>query len=304
MEAGIKSANGLLALLDSDPDNLFIVLTARELNPTLHIISRSEDVSSDKKILQAGADRVISPFTSAGKQIAANVLTATGKSSLMAEIPTGPHSSPRWITVKEGSLTAEETITAYSAKTGIQIIGHRRNGHDTIFPDPDTGLKIADMLLVINGERQMEKESLQQPLEPPKVVIVDDNPAILRLYTRLFRKAGFHPVTATNGQEGLDLILREKPAAGVIDFMLPALSGIEVCERVREVEACKEVKLVLFTADGHPDIRRRALGSGADEVVVKSSNASEIIETVINIIRKDQMARVMPSLAQKTFIDG
>ena len=74
LKARLKSASSLLALLDSDPDNLFIALTARELNPTLHIVARAEAASSDKRILRAGADTVISPFHSAGKQVALEAL--------------------------------------------------------------------------------------------------------------------------------------------------------------------------------------------------------------------------------------
>ncbi|HID69249.1 MAG TPA: potassium channel protein, partial [Desulfobacterales bacterium] len=73
ISAGIKSAGSLLALLNSDPDNLFTVLTARELNPTLHIVARSESASAESKILRAGADSIISPYASAGRRVAGKI---------------------------------------------------------------------------------------------------------------------------------------------------------------------------------------------------------------------------------------
>lgn len=209
LEAGIKSAKGLIALLNSDPKNLFIVLSARELNPTLQIISRVEDASSEKKILRAGADRVISPFAAAGRQIAGDILAATEK-------------------------------TAHRSET-------------------------------------------------KKVVIVDDNPVILRLYTRLFQKAGFHPITAINGREGVDTIISEKPAAAVIDYMLPELSGIEVCRHIRTTQGCRGIKLIIFTADDQAKTKRRAIDAGADAVIIKSPEASEVIEAVVRIIKEDQI---------------
>ena len=118
-----------------------------------------------------------------------------------------------------------------------------------------------------------------------KIVIVDDNPVILRLYTRLFQKAGFHPITATNGREGVDTIIREKPSAAVIDFMLPVLSGIEVCRQVRAAKTSLKTKLILFTADSNKETHKRALDAGTDAVVVKSSEASEVIETVVQMLR-------------------
>ena len=287
LEAGIKSANGLLALLNSDPDNLFIVLGARELNPTLHIIARAEESSSEKKIFRAGADSVISPFATAGKQIAGDILSATGKPVHSEECSGLPISVPRWITVQDGSSMTGETISTVSGQMGCDVIGLRRNGHDSIFPDPGEKIETTDMLLVLDVHDN-GNQLAQPPSDPQKLVIVDDNPVILRLYNRLFQKAGFHPVTATNGRDGLNLIIREKPVAAVIDFMLPVLSGIEVCDRVRKTEECKEVKLILFTADKRHETRKRALNSGADEVVVKSPEASEVIETVIRIIKKEE----------------
>lgn len=73
----------------------------------------------------------------------------------------------------------------------------------------------------------------------------------------------------------------------MIDFILPLLSGIDVCHQVRMTESCHGTKLILFTADNQPETRKRALDAGADEVVIKSPEASEVIETVIRIINKD-----------------
>src|SRR5665647_386389 len=129
MEARIKEANGLLALVQSDPHNLFIVLSARELNPTLHIIARSEDKYTEKKILKAGADSIISPFESAGRQIADNLLVATGASgklSLVDQVKL----QPEWIVVHEGSSMINESIGQIARSMHHDIIGLRRRGVD------------------------------------------------------------------------------------------------------------------------------------------------------------------------------
>jgi voltage-gated potassium channel len=285
LEAGIKSAAGLLALLDSDPENLFVVLTARELNPTLHIISRAEEATSEKKILRAGADSVISPFVTAGKQVANDILTATGKHTAPTEGFHRHTSTAQWMTIQDGSSMLGQTIGSISTQMRRDIIGLRRNGRDFIFPDPDTRLETADQLLFSDGPQKIENKLTPDLPVPRKLVIVDDNPVILRLYTRLFQKAGFHPMTATNGREGLDLIIREKPPAAVIDFMLPVLSGIDVCRQIKKTDGCEDIRLILFTADNQPETRNRALDAGADEVVLKSPNASEVVETVLQILK-------------------
>jgi voltage-gated potassium channel len=92
-------------------------------------------------------------------------------------------------------------------------------------------------------------------------------------------------MTAVDGREGLDLIIREKPVAAVIDFMLPVMSGIEICQGVRKNKDCQGIKLILFTADNQPETRKSALNAGADAVVLKSPEASEVIETVIQALK-------------------
>ena len=286
LDAGIKSAKGVLALLASDPDNLFIVLTARELNPTLHIIARAEEESSETKIIKAGADRVISPFATAGRQIADDILSLTGKTISKDDVSCKPEFLPKWISINEHPVMINKTVADVSLQKRQKIIGLRRAEKDSLFPDDGTTLKKDDMILLMDEIRVPQKNRNQGETAPLKLVIIDDNPVILSLYNRLFQKAGFHPLTAENGEEGFSLIVREKPVAAVIDYMLPVLSGIDVCRKLRQEEASQDVKLILFTADDHPDTRSRALTAGADEVVVKSPEASEVVHTVTQILRK------------------
>ncbi len=282
IEAGIKSASGLITLLDSDPENLFVVLTARELNPTLYIISRAEDQTSGKKITRAGADKVYSLFATAGKQVAIDIVRTTGR-RIDGEAAFESEAAPRWIDIDETSDLRNLGIAQVKKEKGLTIIGFRRGNKDSIFPDPAIRLKTSDRLLVIGSEHVGDSYA-ERLSKYKKLVIVDDNPMIVRVFSRLFQKEGFFPITANDGHEGLNRIIEEKPVAAVIDFMLPVISGVELCREVKEIEACDGIKLILFTADGSPETRARALEAGADAVVVKSSDASEIIKAVIEIL--------------------
>jgi DNA-binding response OmpR family regulator len=82
----------------------------------------------------------------------------------------------------------------------------------------------------------------------------------------------------------LALILNEKPAAAVVDFMLPKISGLEVCRRVRQAFPDESVKLVVFTADDTRQLREKCLQAGADEVIVKSAELSEIVGVVARLV--------------------
>ncbi len=287
LETGIKSASGLIALLDTDPENLFIVLSARDLNPVLHIIARAGNVSSEKKILRAGADSVISPFKAAGRQIAVDILAATGKSSPHLDKPKRPFFIPHWVNVGDRSDLIGGTIAAISEKTGLNVVGLRRDENDFILPEPETKVEGTDLLLVLAEETTEDTESCKEPHKYKKIVIVDDNPVILRVFSRLFQKAGFNPITAEDGSKGLKKIIHERPVAAVIDYVLPGISGIDVCRKVRSNDDCKQIKLILFTSDRNPETKQRAIEAGADAVVIKSPESSEIIKKVIEILEED-----------------
>lgn len=282
-EAGIKAAGSLLALLDSDPDNLFTVLTARELNPTLHIVARSESASAESRILRAGADSIISPYASAGRKVADKIMARAQKQqhldSKIAKVI--PSSQPRWLEVNEESGLIDHAVEAAGIFLEGQIVGIRRDGKDILAPTPDTRLVTGDMLLVVHV-RKIETDEVR-PEQPQKIVLVDDNPVIRRLYTRLFQKAGFNIITASTGREGCDLILEEKPDAAVVDYRLTDISGLEICELVRKSEDGQNVKLFLFTADESLEVRENALKVGVDVVVLKSPDAGEIV----NLVRRE-----------------
>jgi len=74
LAAGIKKAKGIICVLPSDAENLYVILTARELNHDIFILSRSEDEESEKRLLRAGANRVESPYMMGGMRMAMAIL--------------------------------------------------------------------------------------------------------------------------------------------------------------------------------------------------------------------------------------
>ncbi len=278
LKAGIKRASALLAVLNADPENLFTVLTARELNPVLRIIARTEDMSSQSRMLRAGADSVISPFVAAGQSVAESLLggdfqeftTDWGREERM----------PSWVDVAAQPGLAGRPLLDVQDELRAKIVGLRRDAQDLLLPEEDTVIAANDHLLVLGREQKSRTELQVKAAQPKKVVFIDDNPVILRLYTRLFQKAGFNIICAASGQEGLTLIQKESPDCVVVDYHLPDVSGLDVCRRVRELGGTAQPKLFLFTAVDESYVREKALAEGVDEVVVKSPEASEIVNTV------------------------
>jgi len=72
--AGIKRAKGIVCVLPTDAENLYVILTAKELNPDIYVLSRSEEEESEHRLLRAGADRVMSPYTLGGMRMAMAIL--------------------------------------------------------------------------------------------------------------------------------------------------------------------------------------------------------------------------------------
>jgi two-component system, OmpR family, KDP operon response regulator KdpE len=115
------------------------------------------------------------------------------------------------------------------------------------------------------------------PDAPPPdrpVVVVDDEPAILRALSVALRARGYEVVTATDGAAAIDLVATSDPAVVVLDLGLPDLDGIEVCRRVRE---WSEVPIIVLTADGADDRKVAALDSGADDYVTKPFSTPELL---------------------------
>ncbi|PID71579.1 MAG: hypothetical protein CSB34_06380 [Desulfobulbus propionicus] len=290
LEAGVKNASGLLALVDSDPLNLFIVLTARELNPTLHIIARSEERHRERKIIRAGADSIISPFDSAGKQIATDLLTATGvnQEPTVTIKKTYPMQED-WIAVDDQSELKGKSIGEIAALKEARVLGVRRGATDQLHPDEAFVVEAGDELLLLQAVLLENTATRGQP-ETRKIVIIDDNPVIIRLFSRLFQKEGYHPLTAATGEEGYKLIVEEKPVAAVIDYRLPGISGLELCQMVQKCEQEVTAKLIVFTAENDKELQLQCYAAGAEAVIVKSADAQEIIHTVNEVLNNKYVA--------------
>ena len=278
LRAGIKKASSLLAFLNSDPENLFTVLTARELNPVLRIIARTEQSSSESRMLRAGADSIVSPYASAGQRVAESLLSKEVLVGGNLNIASAGLQKPEWLQIAEKSeLVGKSVVDAAKIMNG-NIVGIRRKLADSLLPEGDVVLELGDSLLVMHC--LVDGPSGPVTAQPKKIVFIDDNPVILRLYARLFQKAGFNIMCASTGQEGFDLVVKEMPDGVVVDFHLPDMTGLAICEKIKTLAGAEDIKLFLFTADDQEDVREMAYAVGVDNVVVKSPEAKEIVNMV------------------------
>jgi voltage-gated potassium channel len=162
--AGITRARGLVAALSTDADNVYVVLSARELNPNLLIVARAEDDRSERKLLHAGATRVVSPYAIGGHRMAHALLRPT----VLDVIDLATHSSGLELQIEEVEVTAGSFCDGVTLAdsglreaTGLIVIAVRKPDADTTFnPTADTPIAAGDRLVLMGqagGLRDVEQ---------------------------------------------------------------------------------------------------------------------------------------------------
>lgn len=122
----------------------------------------------------------------------------------------------------------------------------------------------------------------------PYILIAEDEPAQAELLRFNIEAAGFRTDVAPDGEEALLLAQENPPDLIVLDWMLPEVSGIEVCRRLRRIEDIKHIPIIMLTARGEESDKVRGFETGADDYVIKPYSPSELIARIKAILRRAQ----------------
>src|SRR5205807_5872802 len=120
-----------------------------------------------------------------------------------------------------------------------------------------------------------------------RILVVDDDPLIVRLVRTHLDRTGYRVLTASDGEQALDLVAAEMPDLVVLDLMLPELDGYEVCRRIREFSM---VPVVMLTARGEQGDKLRGFEAGADDYLTKPFAPAELLARVRAVLRRTQQA--------------
>ncbi|MDO9383964.1 MAG: phosphate regulon transcriptional regulator PhoB [Hyphomicrobiaceae bacterium] len=129
-----------------------------------------------------------------------------------------------------------------------------------------------------------------------KVLIVEDEAPLAEMLRYNFEAEGFRVAHADDGEEAEILVAEERPDLIVLDWMLPGVSGIEICRRLRARMDTRAVPILMLTARGEESDRIRGLATGADDYVVKPFSLPELMARVKAILRRaapDRLADVL-----------
>jgi two-component system phosphate regulon response regulator PhoB len=130
----------------------------------------------------------------------------------------------------------------------------------------------------------------------PRVLVVEDEAALVTLLRYNLEKEGFDVDEAMNGEEALLQIAEHRPDAVLLDWMLPLVSGIEVCRRLRRAPATRSLPIIMLTARSEETDRIRGLDGGADDYVVKPFSPSELVARLRAVMRRARPASGAESL--------
>ena len=128
----------------------------------------------------------------------------------------------------------------------------------------------------------------------PRVLVVDDEPQIVRGLRVVLRNAGFQVDSAGTKEEALDALAHRPPDAVLLDLVLPDGSGVDVCKQVREWSA---VPIVVVSAVGDEREKVRALDAGADDYVTKPFGSQELAARLRAVLRRASDTTIEPAIA-------
>ena len=137
-------------------------------------------------------------------------------------------------------------------------------------------------------------------LSKPLVLVVEDEAALVTMLRYNLEKQGFRVDEATNGEEALTRIAETTPDLVLLDWMLPVVSGIEVCRQIRRRPATRDLPVIMVTARTEDQDAVRALNTGADDYITKPFSLEALLARMRALLRRSS---TVPTKGQLVFHD-
>jgi len=132
-----------------------------------------------------------------------------------------------------------------------------------------------------------------------KILVIDDQPINVQLLKRKLERDGLQVLTAFNGRDGLEIIMREKPDLVLLDVMMPDMDGIEVCQRMQANEETRPIPVIFITARTTKESKLEGLGVGAVDYITKPIDLDETLARVQTQLRFVTINREMIELQRR-----
>lgn len=133
-------------------------------------------------------------------------------------------------------------------------------------------------------------------VDQPKILVVEDEPSQREVLAYNLKAEGFLVISADNGEDALLLVEEEKPDVILLDWMMPNLSGIEVCRRLKSCNETRAIPIVMVSARSEEMDKVRGLEIGADDYLVKPYSVIELIARLRTQLRRTRAATIGETL--------
>lgn len=133
---------------------------------------------------------------------------------------------------------------------------------------------------------------------PSKVLIVDDEPYMLRIIEMSLRKGGHQLIVGRNGREAVDLARREQPQAIVMDVLMPEMDGLQALRELRTAPETAETPVIMLTARGQVITRQEASASGANLFLTKPFSPTQLLAEVDRLVARPKPPEAVLAGAQ------
>jgi len=117
-----------------------------------------------------------------------------------------------------------------------------------------------------------------------KILIVDDEPHVIRSLTFVLSKEGYEVSSAENGEDGLAKIRQLKPNLVFLDVMMPKKNGYEVCQEIKKDSSMRDIHVIMLTAKGQETDREQGMEAGADEFMTKPFSPIGVLDKVRELL--------------------
>jgi len=129
-----------------------------------------------------------------------------------------------------------------------------------------------------------------------KIFIIEDEPSIIQLVQHNLEKNGFLVSSSLNGNDGLKELKKFQPDLLLLDWMLPDLSGIEICKNIRKDNSFKNLPVIMLTAKGEEEDKIKGLDSGIDDYLTKPFSFNELMARIKAVLRRSNPNTVSDNL--------
>jgi len=117
-----------------------------------------------------------------------------------------------------------------------------------------------------------------------KILVVDDEPHVIRSLSFVLSKEGYEVSSAENGEDGLAKIRQLKPNLVFLDVMMPKKNGYEVCQEIKKDSSMRDIHVIMLTAKGQEADREQGMGAGADEFMTKPFSPMGVLDKVRELL--------------------